>query len=62
MSTINPEVLQLRPELEGILLEVCYIIAAHAGEVDMVERSTEASSTMPIAFLIFLPFKQRSRT
>jgi hypothetical protein len=48
MSTINPEVLKLRPELYGILLEVCHIIAAHAGEGDMVERSTEASSTMPI--------------
>ena len=40
--------------------EVCHIIAAHAGEGDMVKRSTEAYIVHHADFMTFLPFKQRA--
>jgi putative nucleotidyltransferase with HDIG domain len=36
---------------------VCHIIAAHAGEGDMVKRSTEAYIVHHADFMSFLPFK-----
>ena len=39
--------------------EVCHIIAAHAGEGDMVKRSTEAYIVHHADFMTFLPFKSR---
>ncbi|MDP8208908.1 MAG: HD domain-containing protein [Candidatus Electryonea clarkiae] len=36
---------------------VCHIIAAHAGEGDMVKRSTEAYIVHHADFMTFLPFK-----
>ncbi len=44
----------------GIPPGVCHIIAAHAGEGDMVKRSTEAFIVHHADFMTFLPFKQRS--
>jgi putative nucleotidyltransferase with HDIG domain len=46
----------------GIPPEVCHIIAAHAGEGDMVKRSTEAYIVHHADFMTFLPFKQRSQS
>ncbi len=37
--------------------EVCHIIAAHAGEGDMIKRSTEAYIVHHADFMTFLPFK-----
>ncbi len=45
----------------GIPPEVCHIIAAHAGEGNMVKRSTEAFIVHHADFMTFLPFKQRSQ-
>jgi len=45
----------------GLPAEVCHIIAAHAGEGDMVNRSTEAYIVHHADFMTFLPFKQRSQ-
>ena len=39
--------------------EVCHIIAAHAGEGNMVKRSTEAYIVHHADFMTFLPFKNR---
>jgi putative nucleotidyltransferase with HDIG domain len=39
--------------------EVCHIIATHAGEGDMVKRSTEAYIVHHADFMTFLPFKSR---
>ncbi len=39
--------------------EVCHIIAAHAGEGDMIKRSTEAYIVHHADFMTFLPFKSR---
>lgn len=44
----------------GIPPEVCHIIAAHAGEGDMVKRTTEAYIVHHADFMTFLPFKARS--
>jgi len=44
----------------GIPPEVCHIIAAHAGEGDMVKRSTEAYIVHHADFMTFLPFKQKA--
>ena len=44
----------------GIPPEVCHIIAAHAGEGDMVKRSTEAYIVHHADFMTFLPFKSNS--
>jgi hypothetical protein len=43
----------------GVIPQVCHIIAAHAGEGDMVERSTEAYIVHHADFMTFLPFKSR---
>ncbi len=39
--------------------EVCHIIAAHAGEGNMVKRTTEAYLVHHSDFMTFLPFKDR---
>lgn len=39
--------------------EVCHIIAAHAGEGNMIKRSTEAYVVHHADFMTFLPFKER---
>ncbi len=43
----------------GIPAEVCHIIATHAGEGDMVKRTTEAYVVHHADFMTFLPFKSR---
>lgn len=43
----------------GVPPEVCHIIAAHAGEGNMVKRSTEAYIVHHADFMTFLPFKER---
>jgi len=43
----------------GVPAEVCHIIAAHAGEGDMVKRTTEAYIVHHADFMTFLPFKHR---
>ena len=43
----------------GLPAEVCHIIATHAGEGDMVKRSTEAYIVHHADFMTFLPFKNR---
>lgn len=44
----------------GLPPEVCHIIAAHAGEGDMVKRTTEAFIVHHADFMTFLPFKSKS--
>lgn len=44
----------------GVPPEVCHIIAAHAGEGDMVKRSTEAYVVHHADFMTFLPFKAKA--
>ena len=43
----------------GVPAEVCHIIAAHAGEGDMIKRTTEAYIVHHADFMTFLPFKSR---
>ena len=43
----------------GIPDAICHIIAAHAGEGNMVTRSTEAYVVHHADFMTFLPFKNR---
>lgn len=43
----------------GVPAEVCHIIAAHAGEGNMIKRSTEAYIVHHADFMTFLPFKSR---
>ncbi len=43
----------------GVPPRVCHIIAAHAGEGDMVKRSAEAYVVHHADFMTFLPFKNR---
>lgn len=43
----------------GVPPEVCHIIASHAGEGDLVKRTTEAYIVHHADFMIFLPFKNR---
>lgn len=43
----------------GVPAEVCHIIAAHAGEGDLVKRTTEAYIVHHADFMTFLPFKNR---
>jgi len=43
----------------GVPAAVCHIIAAHAGEGDMIKRSTEAYVVHHADFMTFLPFKSR---
>lgn len=40
--------------------EICHIVAAHAGEGDMVRRSVEATIVHHADFMSFLPFKEMS--
>jgi len=46
-------------EEAGVPPEVCHIIATHAGEGNMVKRSTEAYVVHHADFMTFLPFKDR---
>jgi len=41
----------------GVPDEVCHIIAAHAGEGDLVKRTTEALIVHHADFMAYLPFK-----
>lgn len=41
----------------GVPDAVCHIIAAHAGEGDLVKRSTEATLVHHADFMTYLPFK-----
>ena len=41
----------------GVPDEVCHVIAAHAGEGDLVQRSVEATIVHHADFMSFLPFK-----
>ena len=43
----------------GIPPEVCHIIASHAGEGDLVKRSTEAYIVHHADFMTFEPFRSR---
>ncbi len=43
----------------GVPAEVCHIIAAHAGEGNLIKRSTEAYIVHHADFMTFLPFKSR---
>ena len=43
----------------GVPAEVCHIIATHAGEGNMVKRTTEAYIVHHSDFMTFLPFKER---
>lgn len=45
----------------GVPAAVCHIIATHAGEGDMVKRSTEAYIVHHADFMTFLPFKNGLR-
>lgn len=46
-------------EEAGVPAEVCHIIATHAGEGNMVKRTTEAYLVHHADFMTFLPFKDR---
>ncbi len=46
-------------EEAGIPAEVCHIIAAHAGEGNLIKRTTEAYLVHHVDFMTFLPFKDR---
>ncbi len=41
----------------GVPAKVCHIIAAHAGEGDMIKRTTEAYIVHHADFMTYLPFK-----
>jgi putative nucleotidyltransferase with HDIG domain len=43
----------------GVPAEVCHIIATHAGEGDMIKRTTEAYIVHHADFMTFEPFKER---
>ncbi len=45
----------------GVPHKVCHIIAAHAGEGDLVARSTEAYVVHHADFMTFLPFKNKGK-
>jgi len=45
----------------GVPEAVCHIIAAHAGEGDLVKRSTEATIVHHADFMAYLPFKNLAR-
>ncbi len=45
----------------GVPDEVCHVIAAHAGEGDLVQRSVEATIVHHADFMSFLPFKTLAR-
>ena len=41
----------------GVPDDVCHIVAAHAGEGDLVKRTTEATIVHHADFMSYLPFK-----
>lgn len=43
----------------GVPDEVCHVIAAHAGEGDLVKRSVEATIVHHSDFMSYLPFRSR---
>jgi putative nucleotidyltransferase with HDIG domain len=43
----------------GVPAEVCHIIAAHAGEGDMIKRTVEAFIVHHADFMTFEPFRER---
>jgi hypothetical protein len=43
----------------GVPASVCHIISAHAGEGDLVKRTTEAYVVHHADFMTFLPFKNK---
>lgn len=43
----------------GVPPSVCHIIATHAGEGEMVKRTTEATIVHHADFMTFIPFKER---
>jgi putative nucleotidyltransferase with HDIG domain len=43
----------------GVPAEVCHIIAAHAGEGDMIKRTVEAYIVHHADFMTFEPFRER---
>jgi len=43
----------------GVPTEVCHIIAAHAGEGDLIKRSVEAYIVHHADFMTFEPFRER---
>jgi putative nucleotidyltransferase with HDIG domain len=45
----------------GVPDEVCHVIAAHAGEGDLVKRSTAATIVHHADFMSYLPFKNLAR-
>jgi putative nucleotidyltransferase with HDIG domain len=45
----------------GLPDAVCHIVAAHAGEGDLVQRSVEATIVHHADFMSFLPFKNLAR-
>ncbi|MCD6333328.1 MAG: HDIG domain-containing protein [Bacteroidales bacterium] len=45
----------------GVPAEVCHIIAAHAGEGDLIRRSTEAYLVHHADFMTYLPFKEQNK-
>src|SRR5579863_5313499 len=45
----------------GVPNEVCHIIATHAGEGDLVKRTTEAYIVHHADFMAFLPFKNLAK-
>lgn len=42
----------------GVPVEVCHVIAAHAGEGDQLKRTTEAIIVHHADFMAYLPFKK----
>ena len=40
---------------------ICHIVAAHAGEGDLVKRTVEATIVHHADFMSFLPFKDLAR-
>lgn len=49
-------------EEAGVQPEICHIIAAHASEGELVERSVEAYIVHYADFMTFMPFKSRLQT
>jgi putative nucleotidyltransferase with HDIG domain len=45
----------------GVPDDVCHIIAAHAGEGDLVKRTTEATIVHHADFMSYLPFKNLAK-
>jgi HD superfamily phosphodiesterase len=45
----------------GVPDAVCHVIAAHAGEGDLVKRTTEATIVHHADFMSYLPFKNQGR-